>query len=115
MTFSPILPLGTRVMLSDSAPESLTLAVGSEAVLTVLWPMGGKIEGSSYHRAYLCRHEHRGRLTFDHLPGGAIDERFLRVIGEEEAKGQMMLYNAQAEVGGAALSGLALPSDDAID
>lgn len=97
---------GTRVMLSESAPEDLVMMVGSEAVLTVLCQMGGTFEGGRFYRSYLCRHEHRGRLTFDHTPGGAIDERHLKVIGEEESVGQRMLYNAQAEEAGRALSGL---------
>lgn len=68
--------------------------------------MGGVFEDGHFYRAYLCRHEHRGRLTFDHTPGGAIDERHLRVIGDEEAAGQRMLYNTQAEDAGCALSQL---------
>lgn len=106
LTFSPIWPEGTAVMLSDAAPESIVLMIGSEAVLTILWPSGGAFEDSHFYRRYLCRHEHRGRLTFDHVPGGSIDERFLRVISKEEAIGQKMLYNAQAEVGGIALATL---------
>lgn len=91
-------------MLAEDAPESLKNTIGSEAVLTILFQSGGQFEDKHLYRQYVCRHEHRGRLTFDHVPGGTIDERHLRVIGKEEAIGQKMIFNAQAEEGGKALS-----------
>lgn len=93
-------------MLSEDAPANLVFAIGSEAVLTILSHGGGVFENDHFHRSYICRHEHRGRLTFDHVPGGCIDERHLRAIGAREAIGQKMLYNAQAESGGIALASL---------
>jgi len=84
-------------MLSDAAPKDLQTAIGSEAVLTVIAQVAGEVVGSQHFPKFICRHEHRGRLTFDHVEGGAIDGRFLQVIGKESAGGQRLIHNAMTE------------------
>lgn len=89
--------VGDSVMLNESAPVELQLAIGSEAVMTIVMQCAGEVIGTQHFPKFICRHEHRGRLTFDHIPGGAIDGRHLVVISKESAGGQRMIHNAMTE------------------
>lgn len=89
--------VGDCVMLSETAPKDLQVAIGSEAVLTVITQVAGEVVGTQHFPKFICRHEHRGRLTFDHVEGGAIDGRFLQVISKESACGQRLIHNAMTE------------------
>jgi hypothetical protein len=104
MVINDPIPNGSYVMLSNDAPDDLKLLIGSEAVMRVYCQLGGSFKDGVLDRGYVCRHLHRNRLTFDHVQGGAIPQRYLRVIPREEALGQKLVFNAQAEALGAVLA-----------
>jgi len=89
--------IGDCVMLNDTAPMDLQVSIGSEAVLTIVAQVAGEVVGDQHFPKFICRHEHRGRLTFDHVEGGAIDGRLLQVISKESAGGQRLIHNAMTE------------------
>lgn len=95
---TPILPMGTPVMLIDEAPDVLRFWWGAESVLRVACQSPGAITTETdtetgrvtihYARRYWLTHCHRGRV-------GVFPESALRVIGEDEARGQELIYREQ--------------------
>lgn len=93
MKITPTLPAHTPVMLRDDAPAEVVLAWGAEAVFRVLWQSSARLEGDWLRRTYWLRHAAHGRLV-------ELSETYLRTLGEDEARGQTLLYREQVREGG---------------
>jgi hypothetical protein len=79
-------------MLADDADPGLTLLIGLEAVMRVLFQSGADLAENAdgdivVRRRYWLVHQHRGRLLHD-VPEGA-----LQVIPPESARGQKLLHD----------------------